>query len=92
MDRTYHEYSRALLDLKDGTKAQINFLTILADDNAKFAPAVVRAIEGRIRVSNPHLSAANLVQETKGRNIHYLYLIDSILKNVKDSAYKVQHS
>eukprot|EP00043_Microstomoeca_roanoka_P015392 m.154113 g.154113 ORF g.154113 m.154113 type:complete len:675 (-) comp16248_c0_seq10:169-2193(-) len=62
-------YSAALSSLNDSSKPVINFLTMLAHDYIDHAEVVVDVIADRLR-------------KHPTNNIHYLYLVDSIVKNV----------
>ncbi|KAG8176024.1 hypothetical protein JTE90_022861 [Oedothorax gibbosus] len=64
------EYRSSLLDLSYNSKPHINMLTILAEDNVKFAPTIVDTIITHIKSVSPDLKLPGL------------YLVDSIMKNV----------
>lgn len=64
------EYKSSLSDLNCNSKPMINALTIIAEENIKFAPQVVQVIENHINSAAPDLK------------LPVLYLIDSIMKNV----------
>ncbi|CAF4663298.1 unnamed protein product [Rotaria sp. Silwood1] len=71
----YQDFKNALNDLKINSKPLINFLTILAEEKIHSAPQIVRAIEERIL-------------ETKGDYVlPVLYVLDSIVKNLRSSTY-----
>ncbi|CAF1128757.1 unnamed protein product [Adineta ricciae] len=71
----YQDFKNALDDLKMNSKPIINFLTILAEEKIQNAPQIVRAIEDRII-------------EAKGDCIlPVLYVLDSIVKNLRSKAY-----
>ncbi|CAF0904831.1 unnamed protein product [Rotaria sordida] len=71
----YQDFKNALNDLKINSKPLINFLTILAEEKIHNAPQIVRAIEERIL-------------ETKGDYVlPVLYVLDSIIKNLRSSTY-----
>ncbi|CAF4928476.1 unnamed protein product, partial [Rotaria sp. Silwood1] len=71
----YQDFKVALNDLKLNSKPLINFLTILAEEKMHNAPQIVRAIEERIL-------------ETKGDHVlPALYVLDSIVKNLRSSVY-----
>ncbi|XP_076321065.1 pcf11 cleavage and polyadenylation factor subunit isoform X2 [Tachypleus tridentatus] len=64
------DYRSSLADLTCNSKPLINMLTMLAEDNSKYAHKIVRVIE---------LHLHEVLPETK---LPVLYLIDSIMKNV----------
>ncbi|CAF0792997.1 unnamed protein product [Rotaria sp. Silwood1] len=71
----YQDFKVALNDLKLNSKPLINFLTILAEEKMHNAPQIVRAVEERIL-------------ETKGDHVlPALYVLDSIVKNLRSSVY-----
>ncbi|CAF2755181.1 unnamed protein product [Rotaria sp. Silwood2] len=71
----YQDFKVALNDLKMNSKPLINFLTILAEEKMHNAPQIVRAVEERI-------------VETKGDHVlPALYVLDSIVKNLRSSLY-----
>ncbi|CAF1111328.1 unnamed protein product [Rotaria sordida] len=71
----YQDFKVALNDLKMNSKPLINFLTILAEEKMHNAPQIVRAVEERIL-------------ETQGDHVlPALYVLDSIVKNLRSSVY-----
>ncbi|CAF1132168.1 unnamed protein product [Adineta ricciae] len=71
----YLDFKNALNDLKLNSKPLINFLTILAEEKIQNAPQIVRAIEERIA-------------EARGEHVlPALYVLDSIVKNLRSSVY-----
>lgn len=46
------EYISSLEDLKANSKPHINFLTLLAEDNIVYAPAIVEAVEAHLQKVN----------------------------------------
>ncbi|KAI8893999.1 hypothetical protein BC833DRAFT_606532, partial [Globomyces pollinis-pini] len=70
MDTFQRQYRSSLQDLTFNSKPIITNLTIIADENEKFANIVVAAVEDRIRNAHPK------------HKLPVLYLMDSILKNV----------
>lgn len=89
----YQDFKNALEDLKLNSKPLINFLTILAEEKIHNAPQIVRAIEERIlEVSSAHLPLPlylSLSQfQTKGDYVlPVLYVLDSIVKNLRPKTY-----
>ncbi|XP_033212729.1 uncharacterized protein LOC117170223 isoform X2 [Belonocnema kinseyi] len=65
------EYISSLADLSVNSKPMISMLTILAEESMKHAPAIVHAVE------------AHLQKVKSDCKLPVLYLIDSIVKNVK---------
>ncbi|CAF1146773.1 unnamed protein product [Adineta steineri] len=71
----YQDFKKELNDLKINSKPVINFLTMLAEEKVHNAPQIVRAIEERIL-------------EAKGDYVlPVLYVLDSIVKNLRSKAY-----
>eukprot|EP00117_Sycon_ciliatum_P013236 scpid37369/ scgid13973/ Pre-mRNA cleavage complex 2 protein Pcf11; Pre-mRNA cleavage complex II protein Pcf11 len=70
MEEFASEYKASLEDLTFNSKPVINTLTILADENKKYASVVVKLIEGRIK------------QVQQNMKLPCLYLLDSIIKNL----------
>ncbi|GIY19389.1 pre-mRNA cleavage complex 2 protein Pcf11 [Caerostris extrusa] len=64
------EYRSSLHDLNFNSKPHINMLTMLAEDNQKFAPLIVDTIVKHIHSVQPDLKLPSL------------YLVDSIMKNI----------
>lgn len=89
----YQEFKSALLDLKMNSKPQINFLTILAEEKMVNAPLIVRAIEERIVEVSCHRSPSLCIpffsrSQSKGDSVlPVLYVLDSIVKNLRASNY-----
>ena len=94
----YQEFKNALLDLKMNSKPQINFLTILAEEKMANAPLIVRAIEERIVEVSCHRPSSSSTTTTvmhrfsssqsKGDSVlPVLYVLDSIVKNLRASNY-----
>ncbi|XP_022086204.1 uncharacterized protein LOC110976864 isoform X1 [Acanthaster planci] len=65
------EYETALSDLTFNSKPLISMLTMLAEENVKHAPQIVEVIESRLQKAKP------------SEKLPVLYLMDSIIKNVK---------
>ncbi|XP_065313874.1 pre-mRNA cleavage complex 2 protein Pcf11-like isoform X2 [Gordionus sp. m RMFG-2023] len=65
------EYKAALGDLTINSKPLINMLTMLAEENTQIAPQILKVIEDQLHKANPI------------HKLPLLYLIDSIIKNVK---------
>ncbi|WIA19514.1 hypothetical protein OEZ85_004125 [Tetradesmus obliquus] len=72
MDEFLAEYGSVLRGLVRNEKAQINMLSMLAEDNRAFAEGIVRLIEQHILTCPPPAK------------LPALYLVDSIIKNVGD--------
>ncbi|XP_037944227.1 pre-mRNA cleavage complex 2 protein Pcf11-like [Teleopsis dalmanni] len=72
-DRVAEEYLSSLSDLTCNSKPLINMLTMLAEENIEYASVIVRVVEDHI---------AKVVPDIK---LPILYLIDSIVKNVKST-------
>ncbi|XP_017022382.1 pre-mRNA cleavage complex 2 protein Pcf11 isoform X1 [Drosophila kikkawai] len=71
--RIGEEYLSSLQDLNCNSKPLINMLTMLAEENISYAPVIVRVVEYYISQVAPEFK------------LPILYLIDSIIKNVKSS-------
>ncbi|CAF3842122.1 unnamed protein product, partial [Adineta steineri] len=71
----YQDFKTALNDLKLNSKPLINFLTILAEEKVHNAPQIVRAIEERI------------LESKSDQILPALYVLDSIVKNLRTSVY-----
>ncbi|EDV98215.1 uncharacterized protein LOC6569091 [Drosophila grimshawi] len=71
--RIGEEYLSSLTDLNCNSKPLINMLTMLAEENINFAQIIVRVVEYHISQVPPEFK------------LPILYLIDSIIKNVKSS-------
>ncbi|XP_018017984.2 uncharacterized protein LOC108674534 [Hyalella azteca] len=71
-----HDYKEALADL-NSSKPQITFLTMLADENKEHAAVIVSAIQ-------EYAHSCPQVQK-----LPCLYLVDSIIKNVKEDYIKL---
>ncbi|KAM7343587.1 pcf11 cleavage and polyadenylation factor subunit isoform 2-T2 [Cochliomyia hominivorax] len=71
--RVAEEYLSSLSDLNCNSKPLINMLTMLAEENIEYAPVIVKVVEQHI---------AKVASEFK---LPILYLIDSIVKNVKST-------
>ncbi|KAM8712027.1 hypothetical protein ACLKA7_012533 [Drosophila subpalustris] len=71
--RIGEEYLSSLTDLNCNSKPLINMLTMLAEENINYAPVIVRVVEYHISQVPPEFK------------LPILYLIDSIIKNVKSS-------
>ncbi|XP_078600723.1 uncharacterized protein LOC144875862 isoform X1 [Branchiostoma floridae x Branchiostoma japonicum] len=69
-DAVVEEYESSLADLTFNSKPHINMLTMLAEENVKYAPHIVRLIE------------AQLNKATSSEKLPVMYLMDSIVKNV----------
>ncbi|KAJ8667667.1 hypothetical protein QAD02_009330 [Eretmocerus hayati] len=76
MAELVEEYRTTLQDLRDSSKPFITMLTQLADEYSDYAPAIVGAIE------------AHLQQVRNEVKLPVLYLIDSIIKNLKEKNYR----
>jgi hypothetical protein len=87
----YQDFKVALNDLKLNSKPLINFLTILAEEKMHNAPQIVRAIEERIvevRIELFRMNSFPSILQTKGDQVlPALYVLDSIVKNLRSSAY-----
>ncbi|XP_041461947.1 uncharacterized protein LOC121413253 [Lytechinus variegatus] len=70
------EYGSTLSDLKINSKPHINALTTLADEYIPYASEVVRLIESRLQ------------KAPSNEKLPILYLMDSIVKNVKKGPYQ----
>uniref|UniRef100_A0A914XLI4 CID domain-containing protein n=1 Tax=Plectus sambesii TaxID=2011161 RepID=A0A914XLI4_9BILA len=68
------EYRATLGELTNNNKTQINLLTILAEDYAQFAGAIVQVIDQQI------------LQVPPGQKLAVMYVADSIIKNVDQKA------
>ncbi|KAH8398962.1 hypothetical protein KR222_004292 [Zaprionus bogoriensis] len=71
--RIGEEYLSSLTDLNCNSKPLINMLTMLAEENINYAHVIVRVVEYHISQVAPEFK------------LPILYLIDSIIKNVKSS-------
>ncbi|XP_062128213.1 uncharacterized protein LOC133840419 isoform X3 [Drosophila sulfurigaster albostrigata] len=71
--RIGEEYLSSLTDLNCNSKPLINMLTMLAEENINYAQVIVRVVEYHISQVPPEFK------------LPILYLIDSIIKNVKSS-------
>ncbi|XP_023168647.2 uncharacterized protein LOC111597926 isoform X2 [Drosophila hydei] len=71
--RIGEEYLSSLTDLNCNSKPLINMLTMLAEENINYAHVIVRVVEYHISQVPPEFK------------LPILYLIDSIIKNVKSS-------
>ncbi|CAF0780693.1 unnamed protein product [Didymodactylos carnosus] len=71
----YQDYKSALNDLKINSKPMINMLTILAEEKLSSASDIVRAIEERV------------FEAVADQTLPALYVLDSIVKNLRTSAY-----
>ncbi|XP_055915794.1 uncharacterized protein LOC129948789 [Eupeodes corollae] len=67
------EYLSSLADLNMNSKPLINMLTILAEENIEHAAVIVKVVEQHIAKVHPDIK------------LPILYLIDSIVKNVKNT-------
>ncbi|XP_055840364.1 uncharacterized protein LOC129907897 isoform X2 [Episyrphus balteatus] len=67
------EYLSSLADLNMNSKPLINMLTILAEENIEYAAVIVKVVEQHIAKVHPDIK------------LPILYLIDSIVKNVKNT-------
>ncbi|CAL8089630.1 unnamed protein product [Orchesella dallaii] len=65
------KYSSSLAELKMNSKPLINLLTMMAEDYIRHAPSIVQVIERHLTTVRPEIK------------LPVLYLIDSIIKNVK---------
>ncbi|CAB3402750.1 unnamed protein product [Caenorhabditis bovis] len=72
MSEEAQEYKLTLTELKSNNKTQINLLTILADDYKKNAAEIVDVIEAHLHTVSPPMKLLTM------------YVMDSILKNVKE--------
>ncbi|GLH15248.1 Uncharacterized protein GBIM_19614 [Gryllus bimaculatus] len=72
-DVVAEEYASSLSDLVANSKPLINMLTMLAEENIDHAPAIVQAVE------------RHLQQVRSDIKLPVLYLIDSIVKNVRQA-------
>ncbi|XP_073846203.1 pcf11 cleavage and polyadenylation factor subunit isoform X2 [Musca autumnalis] len=70
-ERVAEEYLSSLSDLNCNSKPLINMLTMLAEENIEYAPVIVKVVEQHIAKVPPEFK------------LPILYLIDSIVKNVK---------
>lgn len=71
MNQIVDNYKLSLMDLTGNSKSLINQLTMLAEHHIEYAAAIVQAVENHLKaVSRPI-------------KLPILYLIDSIVKNVK---------
>ncbi|XP_059484388.1 uncharacterized protein LOC132201872 isoform X2 [Neocloeon triangulifer] len=68
---TIDDFKSSLADLTVNSRPLIGMLTVLADENKKYAPAVVEAVE------------AHLLKVPPTSKLAVFYLIDSICKNLK---------
>ncbi|XP_067628400.1 pre-mRNA cleavage complex 2 protein Pcf11 isoform X2 [Eurosta solidaginis] len=71
--RVAEEYLSSLSDLTCNSKPLINMLTMLAEENIAFASVIVKVVEQHISKVPPDIK------------LPLLYLIDSIVKNVKST-------
>ncbi|XP_054736498.1 uncharacterized protein LOC129243479 isoform X1 [Anastrepha obliqua] len=71
--RVAEEYLSSLSDLTCNSKPLINMLTMLAEENIACAPVIVKVVEQHIAKVPPDIK------------LPLLYLIDSIVKNVKST-------
>ncbi|KAK2163156.1 hypothetical protein LSH36_84g01011 [Paralvinella palmiformis] len=74
-DEIAAEYKTSLEDLTFNSKPVINMLTMVAEENIDYAEQIVGVIEERLNKVHP------------SQKLPVLYLIDSILKNIKNSTY-----
>ena len=69
------DYERTLKELTFNSKLHINVLTIIAGDNKDYAENIVNVIENHIK------------KAPAKEKLPVLYLMDSIMKNLKDANY-----
>ncbi|XP_075167263.1 pcf11 cleavage and polyadenylation factor subunit isoform X2 [Haematobia irritans] len=72
-ERVAEEYLSSLSDLNCNSKPLINMLTMLAEENIEYAAVIVKVVEQHIAKVPPEIK------------LPILYLIDSIVKNVKST-------
>jgi hypothetical protein len=89
----YQEFKNELNDLKLNSKPVINFLTLLAEEKIQNAPQIVRAIEERIlevciiQISHKKKHLFFLFKAKGDYVLPVLYVLDSIVKNLRSSTY-----